>query len=150
MAVPPRPIARPSCRPAVPPPPVAGAPFGKCGLDDAGAGDCVVGVAELVVGLDVAELVAGLDVVSLAGGEVTAWLRVAVAELCAVALCEAVAEWVAAAVCPDVDVLVLADDERIAGTVDDGGPLHAERPAETRTIKVAQPSMVPRAFMNPP
>lgn len=148
MAVPPRPIARPSCRPAVPPPPVAGAPFGKCGLDDAGAGDRVAGVAELVAG--VADLVAGLDVVSLAGGEVTAWLRVAVAELCAVALDEAVAGWVAAAVCPDVGVLVLAGDERIAGTVDDGGPLHAERPADTRTIKVAQPSTVPRAFTNPP
>jgi hypothetical protein len=69
---------------------------------------------------------------------------------------------------PDVDVDVLVpvcdeDDpgeEKIAGTLDDEGPVQAET-AETTTIKVAQPrtvsrvlpavpGMVMRAFMKPP
>lgn len=77
-------------------------------------------------------------------------LRVAVAELSAVGLDVAVAEWLEVAVCPDPDVPELEAEEKIAGTVDDGEPVHAERAAETRTIKVAQLSTVTRAFMNPP
>lgn len=141
MAVPPRPMARPSCRPAVPPPPVAGAPFGYDVLDDDGAGDRVAGVAEPV---------AGLRVVLAARGDVAAGLRVAVPELCAAGLDAVRAEWLEAAGCPDADVPVLADEEKIAGTVDCGEPVHAARAAETRTIKVAQLSTVTRAFMNPP
>jgi hypothetical protein len=68
----------------------------------------------------------------------------------------------------DVDVCVLVavcgDDpgeEKIAGTLDDEGPVQAETAAETTTIKVAQlrtvsrtlpavPGMLMRAFMKPP
>ena len=64
----------------------------------------------------------------------------------------------------DVPVVAWADDpgeEKIAGTLDDEGPVQAETAAETRTIKVAQlttvsfalpavPGMVIRAFMKPP
>ena len=63
----------------------------------------------------------------------------------------------------DVPVVAWADDpgeEKIAGTLDDEGPVQAET-AETTTIKVAQlrtvsrtlpgvPGMLMRAFMKPP
>lgn len=52
-------------------------------------------------------------------------------------------------------------EEKIAGTLDDDGPVQAETVAETTTIKVAQlttvsrtlpalPGMLMRAFMKPP
>lgn len=64
----------------------------------------------------------------------------------------------------DVPVVAWADDpgeEKIAGTLDDEGPVQAETAAETTTIKVAQlrtvsrtlpavPGMLMRAFMKPP
>lgn len=64
----------------------------------------------------------------------------------------------------DVPVVAWADDpgeEKIAGTLDDEGPVQAETVAETTTIKVAQlttvsrtlpavPGMLMRAFMKPP
>jgi hypothetical protein len=101
-------------------------------------------------------VVAGLGVVALVLGEVV------VAEASA----EAVAEWLAEApalAVPDADDD--ADDdpdgEKIAGTLDDGEPVQAERVAERMTIKVAQLRTASRGrlaglakvmptFMNPP
>jgi hypothetical protein len=95
----------------------------------------------------------GLVVVGV--GVVVVWDGVGEPEVCVV-----VADW------PDVDVLVVCDaddpgEEKIAGTLDDEGPVQAETAAETTTIKVAQlrtvsralpavPGMVMRAFMEPP
>ena len=120
IAAPPRTKTRPSCRPAVPPPPVAGAPVGKT-VVAVGSGD----------GLTV--VVAGLGVVVVV---------VAVAVGCVV-VAVAVGEWIAVLVGEAVEVAVpvvvsVPDGEKIAGTLDDGAPVQAETVAETRTIKVAQ------------
>lgn len=129
MAAPPRAMTRPSCRPAVPPPPVAGASFGM-EVVFVGSGD---GLTVVVAGLGV--VVSGLGVV--VGCE---------------ALAEAAAEWLAEAL--DVAVPVADDDaddapdgEKIAGTLDDGEPVHAETAAETRTINVAQPRTASRGLL---
>jgi hypothetical protein len=79
MAAPPRTKTMPSCRPAVPPPPVAGAPVGK-NVVVVGTGD---GLTVVVAGLGV---VVGCVVVGVAVGCVV----VGVAVGC-VALAEAVA-----------------------------------------------------------
>ena len=111
----------------------------------------VVGVGGCALGLVVVGVGVCVEVAVLVGVEV--------------GVPEAVAEDVAVAVAVDVDVCVaFADDpgeEKIAGTLDDEGPVQAETAAETRTIKVAQlttvsfalpavPGMVIRAFMKPP
>lgn len=142
-------MARPSCRPAVPPPPVSGAPCGTLGVWVWVAG-CVVGLAG----------VAGFVVVAVGGGAVAAWLCAVAAEV--VAVCVAVEVAVVAVPLPlgasagfEVPVPVpegvaVPDGEKIAGTLDDGAPVHAETVAETRTIKVAQLTTDRCAFMNPP
>ena len=108
-----------------------------------GVGGCAVGLVVVGVGVVVVWLGVGEPEV-VAGPEVSS---VAVADPL------------------DVDVWVaFADDpgeEKIAGTLDDEGPVQAETAAETTTIKVAQlrtvsralpavPGMVMRAFMKPP
>jgi hypothetical protein len=123
MAAPPRTKIRPSCRPAVPPPPVAGASFGM-NVVFVGSGD---GLTVVVAGLGGVVCVLGVFVGCVVFAE---------------ALAEAPSEWLAEAldVVPDADDD--ADDapdcEKIAGTLDDGGPVQAETVAETRTINVAQ------------
>jgi hypothetical protein len=113
-----------------------------------------------VVAVGVSGCALGLVVVGVGVGvEVAVWVVVVVG------VPEAVSEDVAVAVSVDVDVCVpFADDpgeEKIAGTLDDEGPVQAETAAETTTIKVAQlrmvsralpavPGMVIRAFMKPP
>src|SRR5262245_44681102 len=113
-------MARPSCRPAVPPPPVSGAPSGTLGLW-VWVGGCVVGLAG----------VAGFEVVAVAGGAVAASLCVAGAEV--VAVCVAVEAAVVAEPLPGVEVPVAVPvavavpaGEETSGTLDDGGPVHAE------------------------
>lgn len=144
------PMAIPSCSPAVPPPPVAGAPkFGLC----VRVGLLVTGrrVAGSVVGLTG---VAGRDVVAVAPGDVAAGLCV-VAEADAVAVAVPVGERLVPGATAGLEVPVPEADgdtegEKIAGTLDDGEPVHAETVAETRTIKVAQLPTVRCAFMKPP
>ena len=65
MAAPPRAKMMPSCRPAVPPPPVAGAPVGK-NVVVVGDGD---GLTVVVAGLGVVDVVVGCVVVAEAVGE---------------------------------------------------------------------------------
>jgi len=134
-------MARPSCRPAVPPPPVSGAPAGTVGLSVWVAG-CVVGVA-------------GFVVVAVAGGAVAASLCVAGAEVVAVCVAVPVPVPLGASAGFEVPVPVpvgvtVPDGEKIDGTLDAGAPVHAETVAETRTIKVAQLTTARCAFMNPP
>jgi hypothetical protein len=64
MAAPPRTKTMPSCRPAVPPPPVAGAPVGK-NVVVVGTGD---GLTVVVAGLGVVVLVVGCVVLAVAVG----------------------------------------------------------------------------------
>src|SRR5215469_5026056 len=142
-------MARPSCRPAVPPPPVSGAPCGTLGLWVWVAG-CVVGLAGAVV---------GFEVVGLAGGgTVAAWLFAVASEVAAVCVAVEVG-FVAVPVplgasagfeVPVPECVAVPDGEKIAGTLDDGAPVHAETVAETRTIRVAQLTTDRCAFMNPP
>jgi len=135
MAAPPRTKTTPSCRPAVPPPPVAGAPVGK--------GDVVVGSGD---GLTV--VWAGVGVVALVLGEVGC-----------VVVGEASGEVLA------VSVPVADDDSDVVppgtdGAVDGGVPVQAETASATRTIKAAQVRTasrrllaglaVMRTFMEPP
>lgn len=141
-------MASPPCRPAVPPPPVAGAPkFGLC----VWVGGCVVGLTG----------VAGFEVVAVAPGVVAGGLCVAGAEVlagaevCVAGVVAGVSGWLVpgAAAGPEVALPVgvaVPDGEKIAGTLDPGAPVHAETVAETRTIKVAQLRTVRCAFMNPP
>jgi hypothetical protein len=136
-------MARPSCRPAVPPPPVSGAPCGTVGLSVWVAG-CVVGLAG----------VAGFEVVAVAGA-VAASLCVVVAVCVAVEVAVAVPVPLGASAGFEVPVPVpegvaVPDGEKIDGTLDAGVPVHAETVAETRTIKVAQLTTARCAFMNPP
>jgi hypothetical protein len=116
MAAPPRTNTRPSWRPAVPPPPVAGAPVGK-NVVAVGSGD---GLTVVVAGLGVVVGVLGVVVGC-------------------VVLAEALAEALEVAV-PDADddAVVDPEGEKIAGTLDDGEPVQAETVAATMTIKVAQ------------
>jgi hypothetical protein len=116
MAAPPRTKIRPSWRPAVPPPPVAGAPVGK--------NDVVVGSGD------------GLTVVVAGVGVVVCVLGVVVG---CVVLAEALAEALEVAVPDDDDDPDEGPDgEKIDGTLDDGAPVQAETVAATRTIKAAQ------------
>jgi hypothetical protein len=137
MAAPPRTKSRPSCRPAVPPPPVAGAPVGT-NVVAVGSGD-------------------GLTVVAVGVGVVVCVLGVAGC----VVLAEASAEALEVAVPDDDDDSEEdPDGEKIDGTVDDGEPVQAETATATRTIKAAQPRTasrgllaglaVMRTFMEPP
>jgi hypothetical protein len=124
MAAPPRTKIRPSCRPAVPPPPVAGASFGM-NVVFVGSGD---GLTVVVAGLGVVVCVLGVFVGCVVFAE---------------ALAEAPSEWLAEALdvaVPDADDDAddAPDGEKIAGTLDDGEPVQAETVAETRTINVAQ------------
>lgn len=112
-----------------------------------GVGGCAVGLVVVGVGVEVAVLV-GVGV-PVAGP---------------VAVCADsgdVAVAVAVPVAVDVCVPFVPGEEKIAGTLDDEGPVHAETAVETTTIKVAQlatvsfalpvvPGMVMRAFMKPP
>src|SRR5215469_11547347 len=121
-------MARPSCRPAVPPPPVSGAPSGTLGLW-VWVGGCVVGLAG----------VAGFEVVAVAGGAVAASLCVAGAEVVAVCVAVPVPVPLGASAGFEVPVPVpvgvtVPDGEKIDGTLDAGAPVHAETVAETRTI----------------
>jgi hypothetical protein len=78
----------PSCNPAVPPPPVSGAPFGTCDADGVAA-ECF-GAAELCPGA--AELCAGAAELCPGAAELCA----GAAELCSgAALCCVAAEWLA-------------------------------------------------------
>ena len=78
-------------------------------------------------------VVAGLGVVAVAVG------CVALAEAEAEPEAEAVPEWLAKALEPaPPDADDDPDGEKIAGTLDDGEPVQAERAMPTRTIKVAQ------------
>lgn len=138
--MPPSPKSIPSRSPAVPPPPVAGAPVG-CGLAE-GTGACAVGLAP-EAGVAAAP---GVDRRLVAVGEgLPERLTVADGEVFGVPVLK----------CVDV-----GDGENIAGT-DDAELVHAETVAETRTIKVAQlttvslalravPGVVMRTFIQPP
>ena len=110
-----------------------------------GVGGCALGLVVVGVGVEVAVLVA-----------------VAVAVAVSVAVCADSGD-VAVAVPVAVDVCVpfVPGEEKIAGTLDDEGPVQAETAVETTTIKVAQLAtvsfalpvvlgMVMRAFMKPP
>jgi hypothetical protein len=62
-AAPPMPNTRPSCRPAVPPPPVSGAAVGNVGVEE-----CVTGADDAAaLGAEVGEVVAGRVVDAGAG-----------------------------------------------------------------------------------
>jgi hypothetical protein len=115
----------------------------------------VVGVGGCAVGLVVVGVGVGVEVAVLVGDEVGEPEAVPVA-VCPDSGDVAVAVPVAVPVCVPVP-----GDEKIAGTLDDEGPVQAETAAETTTIKVAQlttvsralpavPGMVIRAFMKPP
>jgi hypothetical protein len=112
----------------------------------------VVGVGGCAVGL----VVVGVGVVVVWLGDAVGEVEV-VPEECVFGEDEVVADWLEVDVCDDDD----PGEEKIAGTLDDEGPVHAETVAETTTIKVAQlrtvsrvlPAvlgMVMRAFMKPP
>jgi hypothetical protein len=112
----------------------------------------VVGVGGCADGL----VVVGTGVVVVWVGDAVGDVEL-VPEECVFGEDEDVADWLEADVCDDDD----PGEEKIAGTLDDDGPVHAETAAETTTIKVAQPrtvsrafpavpGMVMRAFMKPP
>lgn len=105
-------------------------------------------------------VVAGLGVVALVLGVVVGCVVLAEAWAEAVAVCSAEAPALAV---PDADDDAVddPDGEKIAGTLDDGAPVQAERVAERMTIKVAQLRTASRGllaglakvmptFMNPP
>jgi hypothetical protein len=137
IAAPPRPNSIPSCSPAVPPPPVCGAPFGY-GVGDELCGATYVNVGEgdacgdeLEVAVDV-----GLTV------DVGLAVELAFAVLVGVARAVVVAELEA-----DEEV----PGENIAGWVDEGEPVHAATAVETRTVNAAVPTAgAARNFMKPP
>jgi hypothetical protein len=87
----------------------------------------------------------GLTVVVAGAGVVVCVLGVVVG---CVVLAEALAEAVEVAVPDDdEDADEDPDGEKIAGTLDDGEPVQAERAAAMRTIKVAQPRTASRGLL---
>lgn len=101
---------------------------------------------------------AGLEVVAVGPGVLAAWVRVAEAEVvagaevCVVGVVPFVAGWLLLGAVAGLEVPVpegvpVPDGEKIAGTLDDGAVVHAERATETRIIKVAQLRAVRRAFI---
>jgi hypothetical protein len=105
-----------------------------------------VGVGVVVVGVGVAVWVA-VEVVVAVAGPVAAWPCVVAVEVC-------VAVEVPVVASPGLEVpvavpVVVAVPET-SGALDDGGPVHAETVAKTRTITVAQLTTDRCAFMNPP
>lgn len=171
MAIPPSPNSSPSCNPAVPPPPVAGAPAGirgacvafvVCVTFDGCLAGLVTGVVAcpvvllvgLGVGLGVVLAAAGAEWLALGSGD--AWLPgVALPEWPVPADAEDLA---LAVVCTPVDIPV--DGEKIAGCVEPE-VVHPHTVAETRTVKIAQltalsralgavPDGIMRTFMTPP
>jgi hypothetical protein len=157
MAAPPSPNSSPSCNPAVPPPPVAGAPAGilaacvacvVCVVRDGCLAGLDADVLECPVGLFVGLADAAAEWLALASGvELPEWLDPADAEEFALAL-----------VCTPVDMPV--DGVKIAGCVEPE-LVHPHTVAETRTVRIAQltalsrtleavPGGIMRTFMTPP
>jgi hypothetical protein len=108
-----------------------------------------VGVGVVVVGVGVAVWV-GVEVVVAVAGPVAAWPCVVAAEVCvAVEVPVVDSPGLEVPVAVPVVVAVPAGEET-SGALDDGGPVHAETVAKTRTITVAQLTTDRCAFMNPP
>src|ERR1700683_537191 len=130
IAAAPRTNSRPSCKPAVPPPPVTGAPVGN---EELGDGDGLGLALELGDGL----VEAGVDELAAGRGEGRAEV---LAEVLAVALVLALVEEVEV----DVDETVALTEPPDGVNTDDGvePDEQAETPAAPRRSKPPQPRAV--------